>query len=124
MIHLYDREKAFHTLIRFSTRNTAEFQSIADILGHRLMRPNGVALENHAHVAALRRNNATAARNNLSIHHDFTAVRLDETRHEPQRRCLAATRWAQKRNQFPVFDVQIYLIHRANIRAKDFQKPS
>ena len=67
------------------------------------MRPQSVALEHHAGVAAIRRQ----VRHVLVIESNTTGRGLDEARKHPQQRGLPASRWAQKKEQIPGFDLEI-----------------
>ena len=81
-------------------------QAVGDVLGHRHVRPQRVALEDHRHVAAFRRHGARRRGQDLAADHDFACRGLDEARDQPQRRGLAAARRAQQADELAMLDAQ------------------
>jgi len=88
----------------------ADLQAVGDVLRHRHMWPQGIALEDHRHVAALRRHRAGRGGQHLAANHDFACRRLDEAGDQPQGRRLAAARGAEQADQLAVLDVQRHAI--------------
>ena len=82
-----------------------QLQAISHVLGHRHMRPERVALEDHRHVALFRRQRARRRGQDLAADTDFAVRRLDEAGDQPQRRGLAAARGPEQADQAPVLDV-------------------
>src|SRR6516165_4653851 len=84
----------------------AQFEAVSDVLGHSHVRPQRIALKDHRHVAALRRNGTRRRGNERIAYADLAGRRLDETRNQPQRRGLAAARRPKQACQAPVLDSQ------------------
>src|SRR5215510_7340353 len=77
------------------------------------MRPDRVALENHAHAAVIgwHRNAAGAGEDDLCSRLDFTAVRIFEAGDGPERRRLATAAWSKQGEQFARRDFEGDIIH-------------
>ena len=88
----------------------AQFEAVGDVLRHRHVRPQRVALEDHRHVAPLGRHGAGRRGDDLAADADFARGRLDETGDQPQRGGLAAARRAQQAHQATVLDGQRYVV--------------
>jgi hypothetical protein len=82
----------------------AELEAVDDVLGHRHVRPERVALEDHRHVAPLRRQRLLRRRHGALADPDLAFGRLDEARDQPQRRGLAAARRPEQADERAVVD--------------------
>src|SRR2546430_17655401 len=78
------------------------------------MRPYGVALENHAHVAPLGRNDRARRRKDLAVDAHLAAIGLEQAGDHAQGRCLAATRRPEQAHKLAVADRQVNRIDRNN----------
>ncbi len=83
----------------------SQFQPIRDIVGDRHVWPQRVALEDHRHVAPLRRHSARRRRYEPVADIDLAGRRFDEPGDQAQRRSLTAARRAQQANQAAVVDM-------------------
>src|SRR6185295_4232874 len=81
-------------------------QPITDVLGDIHVREQRVVLEDRVHVALVRRD----ARDGLAGEQDLAFGRLLETGDHPQRRRLAAARWAEQRIERATRDREIHRI--------------
>ena len=83
-------------------RHLAHLEAERDVLGHRQMRKQRVALEHEAGVALPGRQ-----RGNVALAQTHAAGRrLDEARHDAQRRRLAAAGRAEQHDEFAIGDVE------------------
>src|SRR5229473_3584824 len=74
-------------------------QAKRDVLFDRHVRPQRVALEDHRHPAALRRQRGARRRHLLAVHFHRAGRGCNKTRDHPQRRGLPAARRAQQRDE-------------------------
>ena len=88
----------------------AQREPVGDVLRHRHVRPQRVALEDHRHVALLGRQRARRRRHHAVADRDLARRRLDEARDQPQRRGLAAARGPEQADQQPVLDAQRHVV--------------
>jgi hypothetical protein len=87
------------------------------------MGPDGVALKNHGHVPALRRDQEGRRRNHLAIDPYLTRIRLKESRNQPECSRFPAAGRTEKRNQFAVVDVEVEGIDGFDPGTKYFCQP-
>jgi hypothetical protein len=92
-----------------------DFQAIGHVLGHRHVRPQRIALEDHRHVAAFRRHRAGRRGEHLAADHDFACRGLDEARDQPQGRRLAAARRAEQADELAMLDAQRHAVDRDGV---------
>ena len=96
----------------------AQPQAVDDVFGHRHMRPQRVALEDHRHLALLGRQRARLRRHQPVADMDLAARRLEEAGDQPQRRGLAAAGWAEQADQLSMIDFQGNIIdHRKRAKS-------
>ena len=81
----------------------AHFEAEGDVFAQGQVRPEGIALEDHAHVAPVRRQ----MRHVAVAGQDAAFLRLVEARHGAQERRLAAARRSEQEKQLAGFDAQI-----------------
>ena len=81
-----------HLGVDLATRQAAFLEAEGDVLGHRHVRPQRVALEHHADVALPWRQ----AGDVLAVEQHLARLRLGEARDQPQQGGLAAARGAEK----------------------------
>ncbi len=92
-------------------RQPAQRQAVGDILRDRHMRPERIALEDHRHVATLRRQAAALPGQAPPADVDLARGRRDEAGDQPQRRALAAAGWADHAEQFAVAHGNVDGVH-------------
>jgi hypothetical protein len=90
----------------------AQLQAEGDVLRHRHVRPDRIALEDHRHLPPLRRQRHRGGGDHRAVHADHAAAGPRETGDHAQRRRLAAAGWAEQRDEFPGCDVKIEPLHR------------
>ena len=96
----------------------AQAQAVDDVFGHRHVRPQRVALEDHRHVALFGRQRARLRGHQPVADMDLAVGGLQETRDQPQRRGLAAAGRAQQADQLSMVDPQRDVIdHRKRTKA-------
>ena len=100
------REKIRHAPLDRAALHLAKAQAIGDVFGDRHMRPQRVALEDHRHVAPLRRHRSLRRGHDAAADEDFPRRGFDEARDQPERRGLAATGRAKQANQHAVLDLE------------------
>ena len=84
----------------------AQAQAVDDVFGHRHVRPQRVALEDHRHVALFGRQRARFRGHQPVADMDLAVGRFQETRDQPQRRGLAAAGGAEQADQLSMVDFQ------------------
>src|SRR3989442_6436498 len=72
------------------------------VLGHRHVRPDGVALEDHGHVALLGGQRGGGGGDDVAVHLDRALAGREEARDHPERRHLAAAGRAEERDELAV----------------------
>src|SRR5690606_23267113 len=87
-----------------------DLQAEAHVLGHRHVRPDRVALEDHRHVAPLGRQAGLGRGDDLVADRDRAAGGREESGHHPQRGGLAAARGAEQRDQLAFLDRQVQVV--------------
>ncbi len=92
-------------------RHAPHLQSERHVLGHGHVRKEGVALEHHARVAAMR----GQARDFLAADPYFSRRGLDEARHHAQRGGLAAATRAEERDELAFGDLQREVRHGSGV---------
>ena len=104
--HLDHVQDLVDAAVDLGARQLPDLQTEADILAHRHVRPDGVALEDHRHAAILGRHDARGGRNLLAVHLDAAVGRRHEARDHAQGRGLAAARRAQQRDELALGELQ------------------
>ena len=105
---MHDAEQLGNFLRDLGFGNFFELESVGDVLRHGHVRPDGIALKDHRHVAPLRRHrerredDATSPPTRIS-----PRIRLQKTGEQTQRRGLAATGRTEQRDEFAVADFQV-----------------
>jgi hypothetical protein len=89
---------------------TAPRKAVAHVVGHAEMGEERVVLEDHPHVAALRRNPA-AAGHHAVVDADLARVRLLEAGHQAQHGRLPAAARAQHGQQLAALDGEVGVAH-------------
>ena len=84
----------------------AQAQAVDDVFGHRHVRPQRVALEDHRHAALLGRQRARLRRHQPLADMDLAVGRLQKSRDQPQRRGLAAAGRPEQADQLSMVDFQ------------------
>jgi hypothetical protein len=97
--HLDHVEDGVDPAVDLGARQLAHLQAEADILAHRHVRPDGVALEDHRHAPLLGRHDARRRGDLLAIHLDRAGRRRYETGDHAQRGGLAAARRTEQRDE-------------------------
>src|SRR5579859_2466754 len=89
-----------------------QLQSERDVLRHRHVRPDRVALEYHRHATLLRRHHTVRRGQHGTIHLDRTVARRDEPRDHPQCRRLATARRPEQRYELTFLQRQVDILYR------------
>ena len=94
-------ERSRHRRIALCARGAAHLETIGDILAHRQMRPQGVALEHHAQIAPAGRHGETACGvgDQPIAEMDRAGIGLLESGDQIERRGLPAARGAEHGGQ-------------------------
>ena len=98
---LHDIEDLVYLLLHLGLRRLAELESVLDILAHRHVREDRIALEDHADIALVRRDIV----DDLVIEADLAAFNGVEARDHAQKRRLSASRRAEQGKEFSILDV-------------------
>jgi hypothetical protein len=93
----------------------SQLEAVDDVFGHRQVRPQRVALEDHRHVAPLGRQRMGGRGDQLVADANLAFARFDEAGDQPQRGGLAATRGAEQANQMAVLDGERDIVHHRDI---------
>ena len=104
---LHQFERGVDALLKFGLRQLLVPQAEGDVVEDRQEREQGVALEHRVHVAAVRRD----GRYVLAVQQDPARGRLLESGDQPQRRRLAAARWAKQGEELTAVDLQVDVVH-------------
>ena len=99
-----------HALLGLLGRRSAHVQAEAHVLGHRHVRPDRVALENHGHAPVLGRDRALRGRDRPAVDLDRPGCQLDEAGDHPQSGRLAATRGAEQGDELALVQVQAQVV--------------
>ena len=86
--------------------HVAELEPVGHVLRHRLVRPDRVRLEEHAHPAALGRHGLARRREAPVAEPDLPGVGGEEARDEAEGRGLPAAGGAEERHELPVADLE------------------
>jgi hypothetical protein len=115
--HVEHVEGRAHALGDHATRRATDLERIADILGDAHMRPDGIALEDHADGAVIRRSVDTRARIEDAVPTDGDAPLIGalEPRDASQGRGLAAARGAEQGEELALAHDETDIIHRADL---------
>ncbi len=106
-----------HAALAFVARYLAQLQAELQILFHRHVRVKGVVLEDHRDVAILRRHVVHQPVADV----DVPLADLFQPRNHAQRGGLAATGRAYENKEFLVLDVQVDVVHGADVARVDFR---
>src|SRR5262249_12268407 len=87
-------------------RDLAHGQTEADVLGDRLVGPDGIILEDHPHPTSLRWHGRGGRRERAPAHTDHARVRSHEASQHPQQRGLPATARAEQGDGLTLGDVE------------------
>ena len=101
----------------------AQLEAVDDVLGHRHVRPQRVALEDHRHVAPLGRQRLRRRGHELVADADLAVARLDEAGDQPQRRGLAAAGGPEQADQLAVLDGERYVVDHRGVAIALGQAP-
>jgi hypothetical protein len=92
-------EDAGHARAHLVAREAAHLEAEGHVLGHRHVRPDGVALEDHRHGAFLGRERGRRRRDDAAVHLDRALAGRQEARDHPERGGLAAPRGPEQREE-------------------------
>src|SRR3978361_792711 len=115
MIHMHDFKHLADAAFYLGARYLSQLQSERDVLLHRHVGPDGVALEDHRHLAAVRRNRAGRRGKDLTVHFDGAERGIDEAGDHPQGCGLAATGWPEQRDEFAGWQFEVDTVDREKI---------
>ena len=105
------RQNRRHFARDICARQLAQRQPVGDVVGHRHVRPQRIALEDHRHLAGFGRQRTRRRRHRAVADHDLTRARLDEAGDQTQSGGFAAARGTEQTHQQAVFDAQRYIVH-------------
>ena len=95
-----------HALVDFFFGELLELERIGDVVVHRHMRPDGVALEDHGYAALTRK----LVQNALAVDQDIAAGNLFQSGDHADGRRLAAAGRAEEDDELALLDVQVHVI--------------
>jgi len=99
-----------HTLPDHRLREALHIQPVGDVLEDAQMRKDRIALEDHRHVAAVRRQIV----DRLVVQQDLARRGKLKSGDHAQRRSFAASRWTKQRDQVTLFDIERDAVDRRN----------
>jgi hypothetical protein len=108
-------EHAVDAALDLGARDLAKPQPKGEVVEDRLVRPDGVALEDHRHAPALRRHRRVRRRQDLTVDDDAAGIGREEPGQEPERRGLAASGGPQQRDELAVGDLEVEPSHGADL---------
>ena len=97
--HLHHVEDALYLDADLVLRHPPHLEAEGHVLGHRHVRPDRVALEDHRHVALLGRQRGARRGDAPAVHLDGALTRLEEARDHPEGGRLAAAGGAEQRDE-------------------------
>jgi hypothetical protein len=97
-------------------RELPELQAEGNVLVDRLVWPDGVVLEDHAHAACLGRDHAGRRGEQPVVDMDRAGIGRDIARDQPQRRRLAAAGRAEQRDELIVLDLEVEILQRRHLK--------
>ena len=113
---LDDTQHLAHAGLAVAARQAGlEAQTVGDVLRHRHVRPQRVALEDHRHAPSLGRHDAGGRRQTAVADPDLAGLRRQKAGDEPQRGGLAAARGPQQREQLSRLDLERQAVDRADV---------
>src|SRR5439155_26725361 len=98
--------------VALRSRHLLHLQAITDVFAHGHVRPDGVALENHAHVATLGLRDRVRRRYHLARDANLSRVGYQKTSEQAQRGCLAAARRSEQANELASFHREVDRVDR------------
>ena len=105
-------QQGFRPRLALCRRHRLHLQAVSDVLAHGHVRPDSVALGDHAHVAAFGLDNRLRRRNHIAPDADFTRVGRQKTREHAQSGRLAASRGSEQADELAAFDFEVDRVDR------------
>src|SRR5207253_11166436 len=110
--HAHHVEDAVDLVADLSTRQAADLEAEADVLGHRHVGPDRVRLEDHRHAALLRGQRAPGRGDRAPVQLDGALARVEKAGDHAQGGGLAAARRAEQRDELAARQRQRRAVHR------------